>query len=340
MKAKFLTNQTPGGMRSVLGEILPLYTPKLIQIFPVYACNFRCQYCFHALPKEKRDYECDDILMDFGLFKKAIDDMKNFKGKIKMLRIAGLGEPLMHKNIADMVGYAKSSGIFENINIVTNALLLDEKLSLNLVDAGLDMLRISVQGVSALQYKEITGAAIDFDKFVDGIRIFYNNRRDTRVYIKIIDCAVKSEGDKDKFFDIFGDICDIISFEYMTPTVEGIDYEKISGGRALDNTQTGNDLSYSKICPMPFYMMQINPDGHVVPCCGWSIPAKLGNVKDESVADIWNSRLFNGFRALMLTKAANCGKICAACTLYRYGMFPEDNLDLYAHKLLPLYKNH
>ena len=88
---------------------------------------------------------------------------------------------------------------------------------------------------------------------------------------------------------------------------------------------------------MPFYMMQINPDGNVVPCCGWGIPAKVGNVKNQSVTEIWNSGNFNQFRARMLTGASNCGKVCADCTLYRYGLFPEDMLDAYAQKLLPVY---
>ena len=157
MNAKEITNETPGGTRSLLGEILPLSTPKLIQVFPAYTCNFRCKYCFHALPKEKRGYECDALFMDFLLFKKSVDDMGAFPAKIKMMRIAGLGEPLMHKNIAEMVSYAKMSGIFDNVNIVTNAFLLNDNLSLKLIDAKLDMLRISIQGLSASQYKEISG---------------------------------------------------------------------------------------------------------------------------------------------------------------------------------------
>ncbi len=201
------------------------------------------------------------------------------------------------------------------------------------------MLRISIQGVSARQYKEISGVKIDLEKFVDNIRFFYEHRRETKVYIKIIDCALKNEEDKDEFFDLFGNICDLISIEYMTPTVKGIDYDKLSGGKDPSYTQSGNNLSDSKICPMPYYMIQINPDGYVVPCCGWGIPLRLGDIKEKSVVDIWNSQTYNEFRARMLTGAANCGKVCAACALYRYGLFPEDNLDGYAQKLLPVYKS-
>lgn len=339
MNAKVITNETPGGKRSILGQVLPLDTPRLVQIFPVYACNFRCEYCFHCLPKDKRGYDCDTIFMDFDMFKKSVDDMKEFPSRVKMMRIAGLGEPTMHRNLADMVRYAKKSGIFENINIVTNAFALTDELSLKLVDAGLDMLRISIQGTSSQQYKEVSGIAVDFDKLVENIRFFYENKCETKVYIKMIDCALKDEEDRDKFFDIFGNISDLISIEYMTPTVEGIDYERLSGGKDLKFTQSGNVLADSKICPMPYYMLQINPDGYVVPCCGWGIPIKLGNVKERSIVEVWNSRVYNEFRASMLKGADNCGKVCADCTLYRYGMFPEDRLDSYVDKLLPVYKS-
>lgn len=337
MKATVLTNETPGGKRSVLGERLPLDTPLSVQIFPVYACNFKCGYCFHALPKEKRDYDCLRNVMDFNLYKKCIDDMKTFPHKIKMLRIAGLGEPLMHAQIAEMVDYAKESGIFENVNIVTNASLLTNELSLKLISARLDMLRISIQGTSAQRYQETSGVDIHFDEFVENIRFFYEHRGSTKVYIKIIDCALKNAIEEKYFFDCFGDICDLISIEHMTPTVEGIDYHTISGGTGSEYTQNGNAVENSNICAMPFYMMQINPDGYVVPCCGWSVPTKLGNVSDQSLSDIWNGQNYNLFRAQMLTGAKNCGKICADCTLYHYGLFPEDKLDGYVQKLLPYY---
>ena len=47
-------------------------------------------------------------MMDFSLFKKAIDDLTAFPAKIKVLRFVGIGEPLLHKHISGMVQYAAS----------------------------------------------------------------------------------------------------------------------------------------------------------------------------------------------------------------------------------------
>ena len=45
--------------------------------------------------------------MSMELFKKVIDDISNFPKKLKILRIAGLGEPLINQNISKMISYAK-----------------------------------------------------------------------------------------------------------------------------------------------------------------------------------------------------------------------------------------
>lgn len=336
-KDKFVTGITPGGKRTVLGEALPLATPFLVQIFPVYGCNFRCGYCLHALPREEHGYISYKTFMDIGLYKKCINDMDGFKNKLKMLRFAGIGEPLLHKDIAEMIYYAKSRDIAESIDIVTNGVLLNEKLSLALISAGLDKLRISIQGVSAAKYKIISNATIDFNNFLENLRFFYEKRGRTKVYIKIIDCALEDEFEGKRYFDIFEEICDTIAIEHLTPTVKGIDYESLANGKSLDVTQYGNCLMETSICPQPFYMMQINPDGAVVPCCSVTYPGVFGNASVESIPNIWNGEKLSRFRRLLLDGVGNASKVCSDCSLYKYGLFPEDVLDPYVQQLKNIY---
>jgi MoaA/NifB/PqqE/SkfB family radical SAM enzyme len=51
MKAKNISGQAPGGKRTKLADVLPLDTPFVVQIFPDYACNLRCNYCIHWMDK-------------------------------------------------------------------------------------------------------------------------------------------------------------------------------------------------------------------------------------------------------------------------------------------------
>lgn len=329
MNAEKITGSTVSGKRTKLADVIPLNTPYLVQVFPAYACNFACNYCTHSLSPEKRGFIANKSIMDYDLYTKCIDDLKNFPQKIKMLRFAATGEPLLHPQIAEMVSYAKKSNIADSIDIVTNAALLTEDLSDRLIDAGLDWLRISLQGLSSEKYKEICKAEISFDKLLKNIRYFYEKRKNTKVYIKIIDSALEI-GEEEEFYKKFGDICDAIGVEYLIPATEEIDYNNVFN-RDFDSTQNGNPLENVEVCPQPFYMLQVNPDGHIVPCCSMETAYISGNAYEESLLDIWTGNKLKDFRLQLLSKQKNA--VCKRCESYKFGMFEEDILDNKAKEL-------
>ncbi|QHI71949.1 radical SAM/SPASM domain-containing protein [Aminipila terrae] len=334
MQDKTLKDPTPGGQRIELGAVLPLDTPFIVQIFPAYACNLKCGYCIHALDKKERGNISDVVYMDFELYKKCIDQMKSFKNKLKMLRFAAIGEPLIHKDIARMVEYAKQAEIAQSIDIVSNGTLLTRQLSDALIEAGLSKLRLSINGLSKEQYLKNTGQPIDFEKMVENISYFYENRGNTKLYIKIIDYMVDTKDEKEKFYNYFLDICDEIAIEHLTPTIEEINYKKLSGKEKLDKPHNEAEMIYTEICPQPFYLMQVNPDGNVVPCCSMKYPAVLGNIKEKNIERIWNGEKFNEFRRNLLHGVKNATDVCQKCNLYLYDMHKEDVLDRYVNNLL------
>lgn len=319
--------QTPGGARTDLKDVLPLDTPYLVQIFPCYACNFRCGFCIYALEREKHGYISDVPFMSMELYRKCIDDMKGFPQKLKMLRFAAIGEPLLHKNIAEMVAYAKQADIAQSVDIVTNGSLLTRDMSDALIDAGLDRLRISVEGLSEKDYERNAHAQVDFEQFVSQIRYFYEHSKGTHLYVKIIDYMVREPERRAQFFELFQPICHSIAIEHLTPTIAEIDYKKLSRGMAADKPQNGEILLRAEICPQGFYMMQINADGKVVPCCSMKYPAVLGDAGQNTVPEIWNGAEFNRFRRAMLESRSKAGAVCQACSLYRYDLHREDVLD-------------
>lgn len=337
MKAIRIDGQTPGGARTKLAEVIPLSTPYVVQIFPVYGCNFKCNYCIHSVPKAQRGYISDKSLLDFELYKKCIDDMAEFPEKIKMLRFAGTGEPLLHKDIARMVEYVANKQVASSIDIVTNGALLTPKLSKELVSAGLTRLRISIQGLDALKYKNVASVDFDFCKFIENLAYVYQNRGSTQIYIKIIDCALE-ENEEEKFFEIFGDICDVIAIEHLLPAVSQINYRSISRRDNSRVTQNGAKIQEAEICPQPFYLMQINPDGNVVPCCAMETAYVAGNSNAESLCDIWKGSKYNAFRREQLLRQKGKYSVCRKCRQYKYAMFAEDVLDDDAERLLNYFK--
>ena len=333
MKAKRIDGQAVNGSRNVLAEVLPLDTPYAITIFPIYACNFKCNYCLHSLEKEKRGHVSSVVSMDLDLYKKCIDDISHFPNKLKVLHFIGYGEPLLHKDIVKMVEYAVDRNVANTVDIVTNGSLLTPQLSRALINAGLSSLRISLQGLNSTKYKEVCDVKIDYAKFIENIRYFYENRGNTRVHIKIIDTGLKDFEDQD-FINKFSNICDTIAVEHLVPVIDKINYTNNSFGK----NQLGNEISHCEICPQPFYFMQINPDGKCVPCCNGDIPIYLGDCKTESANKIWNNIQSNSFRRMHLKKEKSINQICSSCKQYIYSMYPEEILDNDCDALLKFYE--
>lgn len=333
MKAIRIDGQTPGGVRTPLADVIPLFTPFTIQVFPVYGCNLACSYCLHSIPKKDRGYVSDATVMNYELYQKCIDDLSHFPEKIKMLRFAGTGEPLLHKDIAKMVEYAAEKEVAASIDIVTNGLLLTPALSKDLVNAGLTRMRISVQGIHAENYKQATKTKDFFKNFLYNLEFLYKNKREVKIYIKVIDCALQ-DGEEEAFLDMFGNMCDFIAIEHLIPAISQIDYTKISKGNVEILTQNGVKPQETEICPQPFYFMQINPDGKIVPCCAMETTYVIGDANIESLSAIWNGIRYNTFRKKHLLKKKNIYAVCQKCKQYRYMMFPEDVLDADAERLL------
>jgi radical SAM protein with 4Fe4S-binding SPASM domain len=249
----------------------------------------------------------------------------------------GIGEPLLHKDIAAMIKYAASKNVANVLEILTNASLLTKELSKNLIKNGLSRLVVSVQGTTKEKYKKVSGVDIDFNKYIGNLRYFFKNKDKAQVYIKIVDTALEDKNDEQRFYDIFGDICDALSVEHTVPIHHGIDYGKLLKNNDLPVTQFGLPVSEVKICPQPFFTMQINPDGKVVPCYSFEYPEIIGDCNNQSACEIWNSEHFRKFRRLMLEGVNAAGKVCSKCDIIKYRLFPEDVLDGAVERLKKIY---
>jgi MoaA/NifB/PqqE/SkfB family radical SAM enzyme len=160
-KAKLI--QTAQGERQKLAEVLPLDAPFTVVVHPSNVCNFKCFYCAHS--NKPSDYK--KTFLDLSLFQKCVDDIAASNKKLKLLAFIGLGEPLLHPDIAEMVHYAKNKQIAETVRIISNAALLTPETGDKLIAAGLDSIKISIEGLSDKQYFETTGNKIAFQTIVE-----------------------------------------------------------------------------------------------------------------------------------------------------------------------------
>lgn len=333
-----MSGKAPGGTRQRLADILPLASPMIVEVFPIYACNFKCVYCVLSLPAEERGFISDKRSLDFDHYKKCIDQIALFPSRLKVLRFSGIGEPLLHKDITGMIQYAAEKKVAEKIELLTNASLLEPKISDALVSAGLSRMVVSLQGVRKEKYREISQVEIDFEAFIKKLEYFYTHRKETHVYIKVVDDAISQEGDEEIFKKVFGSMCDSFAIEHVVPIQEQIDYTHVLGAKGKTVTQFGLSLGEASICPQPFFKLHILPDGKIVPCHAYTYPAIMGDSMKATLSEIWDGEVYKSFRRAMLEGVKCASKVCARCNIFKYRLFPEDILDHDVERLKKYYE--
>ena len=316
--------------RTKLETVIPIRVPFVIFVDPSDLCNFKCKFCPSSdrilLKKMGRALKP----MDFNLYKKIIDDICEFEKPIKVLRLYKDGEPLLNPRFADMVRYAKEKKCAERIDTTTNASLLNPKLNLEIIEAGLDRINISIEGVNEKHYWDFSGYKIDFDQLVANIRHLYEHRGKCEIIIKINGDTITEE-DKKRFYDVFGDIADGVFIEHVMSCWPEFELKGVMVNQAFGIY--GQKIKEVKVCPYVFYSFSINSDGTATACfLDWSKKLIIGDTREESVKDIWNGEKLFNYQKMFLEKKRKEHFFCGKCGQMSHGL--PDDIDPYAEELL------
>jgi putative heme d1 biosynthesis radical SAM protein NirJ1 len=122
-------------------------------------CNLKCRHCYANSTNEK--YEGELSTQEAKIF---IDDLGELK--VPVLLISG-GEPLVRKDIFDLIQYAKKNNIRSTVS--TNGTLIDKEMALDLKKYGVSYVGISLDGIGS-RHDEFRGIKGSFDKAIAGIR--------------------------------------------------------------------------------------------------------------------------------------------------------------------------
>jgi len=316
--------------RTKLETVIPLSVPFIINVDPSDICDFQCKFCPTADRELMKKIPGRNHIMDFSLYKKIINDICKFEKPIKVLRLYKDGEPLLNPRFVEMVRYAKEKKCSERIDTTTNASLLNPKRNLEIIEAGLDRINISIEGVNESQYLEFSNYKIDFDKLVGNIRHLYENRKNCEVIIKINGDMI-SDDDKKKFYEIFGEIADGVYIEHVMSCWPGFELKGVEVNQGVG--LYGQKIKEVQVCPYVFYSFSINSDGSASLCfLDWSRKLIIGDVKKESVKDIWNGEKLLNYQKMFLIKKRKEHPICSNCGQMSHGM--PDDIDDYAEELL------
>lgn len=320
---------------------LPLDTPLSVHIDPTNGCNFKCTFCptgDSALLKAVGRKIVNLKLVDF---KKMIDSMKAFPRPVKSLLLYKDGEPLLSRDLGEMIKYAKQCAVAETVSVTTNAALLTEARATELIDAGLDTIRISVEHVHNEGYKTVTRTFGDYQKIVTNVAFLYaeKERRQSplKIHAKIVDVGL-SDQEKKTFTNDFSPISDSLNIDSIMGWSNNTDRDWTLAQPVTTAMDGVTPVKKSrKVCPSPFKTLAINSNGSVSLCCvDWSHETEIGNVFETPLIELWNGPKLREFRLLHL-RGKRCEiSVCEKCQ-YIEGMPDVSDLDSDADRLLGLF---
>ena len=185
---------------------------KDLRISVTDRCNFRCTYC---MPKEvygeSFKFLPKDELLDFDEIYRIADTFA--KLGVNKIRLTG-GEPLVRRNIEELIAkLSKIKGI-DDIAMTTNAYLLEPKLD-SLIDAGLNRLTVSLDSIDNETFKKMSGQNVEVSKVISAI-----DQANKKGFQSIkINCVIQKNVNEHSIIDLldyFRDSGNIVRFiEYM-----------------------------------------------------------------------------------------------------------------------------
>ena len=128
-------------------------------------CNLLCETC-------PRTFEALEPPMDLSweLFTNIVDQVPN----IARVVLHGVGEPMLVRDLPRMIRYLKARGTHVLFN--TNGTLLAPRRQMEIIETGLDELRVSLDAAEAVTFLKVRGKDM-FDRIVRNVSSFTNLQR-------------------------------------------------------------------------------------------------------------------------------------------------------------------
>ena len=174
-------------------------------------CNFRCPYCMpreifgasHAfLPRS-------DVLSFEEIFR--VVSVMSLLG-VRKARLTG-GEPLLRRDLPDLVRLLSGIGTLDDLALTTNGLLL-ASVAQALKDSGLHRITVSLDALDDAVFQAMTGSEAPVSQVLDGIRA----ARRAGLPVKI-NCVVQRGVNEDEILPLAGwcrgEGCTLRFIEYM-----------------------------------------------------------------------------------------------------------------------------
>jgi len=289
--------------------------PKEICIILTYRCNAKCNMCNVWLNPTRTGEEI------------TAEDIEKLPGGLRFVNITG-GEPFIRQDIAEIIEVLRHKT--KRIVISTNGFFTDRIVELckKYPDIGI---RLSIEGLQKTN-DAVRGIPDGFDR---GFRTLLTLRR---IGIKDIGFAMTVQDMNCKDLIPLYELSNALNYEFATATLHNSHYFHKLDNRIEDKDMVCNEFSklvkellksksmkqwfrayfnyglmnyiYGRKrflkCEMGTESCFLDPSGDILACNGMEVKISMGNIKEKTFDDIWNSEKADKVRKAVET----CNKQC------------------------------
>lgn len=282
-----------------------LYFPKFFEIETVNACNARCQMCPIDWEMQKSN------VMSEELFAKLVHELAGYVDYVDTIALSRDGEPTLDKNLPGKVKMLKDIGI-KKVTFSTNGQLLLPKLIHQLIDAGLDDIMVSIDGVTRETYEAIRNR-LNYDVVLENtlnlIRIRNERCLDMTIRVRMV-LMEKNQHEHEEWLAFWKPKLSNKDRIYARKCHEWGDQNYIEPEK--------NIIKHAgKPCVVLFSSMIIKYDGKVPLCSIDYIPRNImGDFSKQSINEIWRGENFAKVRSFHATEQRNEIRMCCGCNIW------------------------
>ncbi len=285
--------------------IKALRYPPYLFIEPTKICNFRCKMCPHSIENSQKKYG----YLNIELFREIINQSICY-GKRINIYFHKTGEPLLNKDLPEMIKYVVDKKASLSTHFATNGSLLSPDLSGELIHSGLGSLVINIDAANKKTYSKLKGVSENvYDKVCSNVLFLMNLKRKNRlknpfVIVKlVVDDDNKSEIEEFKAF-----------WNGKVDKVE-IKNQFVWPGSSRGDCFSNNRMFRPDLCSTPYQQAVINWDGTVSACClDYHHKAIIGDIKKDSLFDIWRGEKARILRRNLIEKRFQAVPLCLGCS--------------------------
>lgn len=264
-------------------KIKKVTIPQVITVGVTYSCQCRCVHCSSGVPKLKQSLK--DKEMTTWQIKDLIDQA--IEMGIPRITFFG-GEPLMRKDIFELIRYANSKGMMTRIN--TNAFALNAKVVMKLKESGLTHCDVSIDDSNPAIHDKLRGVPGLFHRATKGIALL----RKHKIICQIVTYAGRRNvtAGLERIIEL-GRKLHVTAVSIVFPMATGCWYESFDELLSLEERQKVMNLADANFVhieiPTPKHRcnvvkqasLYVSPEGKVTPCP--FIPWSFGNCKNDKI---------------------------------------------------------